>query len=244
MNHAISSMSSVRSVEAGRGLAWWTDAWALFLKNPGMWVVLGLVTGLVFFALALIPILGGLALALVAPVFTASWMLTARKVAGGGPLELGDAFSAFKSDRVTSLVVLGALLLAIVAALGLVMFVLGAGAALGIGAGAGSGSTGGAVAAAGLGLLGFGVIFVVGIAAGMAFWFAPGLVLLGGLAPVDAIKTSFAGSLRNIVPLILYIVIYILGAIVASIPFGLGWLVLLPLLMMTIYTSYRDIFGG
>jgi uncharacterized membrane protein len=100
------------------------------------------------------------------------------------------------------------------------------------------------MAAMGVGLVMSLVMLVVGLVVGMAFWFAPGLVILGGMAPVDAIKASFAGSLKNIVPMILYTVIYFVAAIVATIPFGLGWLVLIPLLMITIYASYRDIFGG
>lgn len=244
MNQAIGNTAGVRSVDAGRGLGWWTDAWAVFMKNPGMWIVLGLVTGVIFFVLALIPFLGALALALLAPVFTASWMLTARKAAGGGAIEIGDVFSAFKSERMSSLVVLGALLLAVVFVIGVLMFVVGAGAMFGAGAGAASGSAAGAAAAVGVGLVMSLVMLVVGLVVGMAFWFAPGLVILGGLSPVDAIKASFAGSLKNIVPMILYTVIYFVAAIVATIPFGLGWLALIPVLMVTIYTSYRDIFGG
>ncbi len=244
MNQAIGSTAGVRSVDAGRGLGWWTDAWAVFMKNPGMWIVLGLVTGVIFFVLALIPFLGALALALLAPVFTASWMLTARKAAGGATIEIGDVFSAFKSERMSSLIVLGALLLAVVFVIGLLMFVVGAGAIFGAGASAGSGSAAGAVAAMGVGLVMSLVMLVVGLVVGMAFWFAPGLVILGGMAPVDAIKASFAGSLKNIVPMILYTVIYFVAAIVATIPFGLGWLALIPLLMITIYVSYRDIFGA
>jgi len=244
MNQTLGNTAGVRSVDAGRGLGWWTDAWALFLKNPGMWIVLGLVMGIIFIVLAFIPILGALALALLAPVFTGSWMLAARKAAGGGTIEIGDLFSAFKSERMGSLIVIGALLLAVVFVLGLLMFLFGAGAAIGVGAGASAGSAGGALAAAGMGLVMLLVSFVVGIAIGMAFWFAPGLVILGGLAPVDAIKGSFAGSLKNIVPFILYAVIYVVAAIIASIPFGLGWLALLPLLMLTIFVSYRDIYGA
>jgi hypothetical protein len=243
MNQAIGSPAGVRSVDAGRGLGWWTDAWAVFMKNPGMWIVLGLVTGVIFVVLAFIPILGSLALALLAPVFTASWMLTARKAASGAAVEIGDVFSAFKSDRMSSLVVLGAMLLGVFIVLFGVLFVLGMGAAVGVGAGAGARSAGGMMAAAGVGMLTMLICFVAGIAISMAFWFAPALVMLGGLAPVDAVKASFAGSLKNIVPFLLYAVIYFVAAIVASIPFGLGWLALIPLLMITIYSSYRDIYG-
>jgi hypothetical protein len=33
------------------------------------------------------------------------------------------------------------------------------------------------------------------------------------------------------------------GAVLASIPFGLGWLVLVPVLLLTVYVSYVDVFG-
>jgi uncharacterized membrane protein len=38
-------------------------------------------------------------------------------------------------------------------------------------------------------------------------------------------------------------VIQLVLAVVASIPFGLGWLVLLPVMLLTVYVSYRDVFG-
>ena len=78
----------------------------------------------------------------------------------------------------------------------------------------------------------------------MALWFAPALVIFRGTAPIDAMNISFGTCMKNIVPFLLYSLIYIVAAIVASIPFGLGWLVLVPLMMITAYVSYRDVFGA
>jgi uncharacterized membrane protein len=39
-------------------------------------------------------------------------------------------------------------------------------------------------------------------------------------------------------------VIYIVASIVASIPFGLGWIVLLPVTLLSVYVSYKDVFGA
>jgi uncharacterized membrane protein len=66
--------------------------------------------------------------------------------------------------------------------------------------------------------------------------------MLAGLTPVEAMKASFAGCLRNVVPFLVYGVIGLLLAIVASIPLGLGWLVLVPVAIASIYASYCDIF--
>jgi uncharacterized membrane protein len=76
----------------------------------------------------------------------------------------------------------------------------------------------------------------------MAIWFAPALVMLGGLSPGAALKASFLGCLRNVVPFLVYGAIGIVLAIVASIPFGLGWLVLGPVTIASIYSSYCDVF--
>jgi uncharacterized membrane protein len=39
-------------------------------------------------------------------------------------------------------------------------------------------------------------------------------------------------------------VIYIVASIVASIPFGLGWLVLVPVSLLAAFVSYREVFEG
>ncbi len=76
----------------------------------------------------------------------------------------------------------------------------------------------------------------------MAVWFAPPLAVFNGLGAFDALKASFLGCLKNIVPFLIYGLIVVGFAILASIPFFLGWLVLGPVIGASIYTSYRDIY--
>jgi uncharacterized membrane protein len=76
----------------------------------------------------------------------------------------------------------------------------------------------------------------------MAMWFAPPLVVFHQQGAVEAMKNSFFACLKNIVPFLLYSVILFVAAIVASIPFGLGWLVLGPVIAASLYTGYRDLF--
>jgi uncharacterized membrane protein len=76
----------------------------------------------------------------------------------------------------------------------------------------------------------------------MAIWFAPALVVLRGVAPLDAMRLSFNGCMRNIVPFLLYGVVGVGLSIVATIPLLLGWLVLGPVTIASLYTSYCDIY--
>jgi len=231
-----------RTVDSGRGVNWWTDSWALFMKNPGMWIVLGLVVIVIGVVLNFVPMIGGLAFALVMPAFIGSWMLAARKLESGGTLEVGDLFLGFK-DQLTPLLVLGALSLAATAVVFVIMGVLGFGAVMGMGVGAGMNSGVGVLAAMGAGMLSVLVGLALFVPITMAFWFAPALVVFDGVAPVEAVKASFAACLRNIMPFLVYGVLGLVASVIASIPFGLGWIVLLPLMGLTVYLSYRDIYG-
>jgi uncharacterized membrane protein len=87
------------------------------------------------------------------------------------------------------------------------------------------------------------VIFALFIPVLMAYWFAPALVALEGVTAIEAMKLSFVACLRNILPFLLYGVIVTVLSFVAAIPFMLGFLVLSPVIIASIYTAYRDIFS-
>jgi uncharacterized membrane protein len=55
-------------------------------------------------------------------------------------------------------------------------------------------------------------------------------------------KASFAGCLKNMLPFLLYGIVLTIAGVLASIPLGLGWLVLGPVIVASIYTGYRDIY--
>jgi uncharacterized membrane protein len=241
---ASSDPNQPRAVDGGQGVTWWTDAWALFTKSAAIWIVLGLILFIIMVVLAFIPIVGQLASALLLPVFAGSWMLATKKFEAGGTLEAGDLFCAFKSDKLTQLIVVGALFLAMMVVIFLVMGVLGFGGAMGMMAGGAMGSARGMMAGMGVGMLAMLVGLLLFMLVTMALWFAPPLVVLRGVAPIDAMRLSFAASIKNIGPFLLWSLIYIIASIVASIPFALGWLVLGPVLMLTMYVSYKDVFGA
>ena len=76
----------------------------------------------------------------------------------------------------------------------------------------------------------------------MALYFAPALIVHHDLGAVDAMKLSFKGCLRNILPFLVYGVIAMILGFLASIPLMLGWLVLGPILAIAVYVAYRQIF--
>jgi uncharacterized membrane protein len=78
----------------------------------------------------------------------------------------------------------------------------------------------------------------------MAYWFAPALAMLDGLGPIAAMKLSFVGCVKNVLPFLIYGLIALVLIVVGMIPFLLGLLVVSPLLIASLYVSYREIFHG
>jgi uncharacterized membrane protein len=76
----------------------------------------------------------------------------------------------------------------------------------------------------------------------MAMWFAPLLVVFHELGAWEAMKQSFSACLKNFLPFLWYGVLLLLLSLLAMIPLGLGFLVLWPVIVASLYTSYRDIY--
>jgi hypothetical protein len=213
------------------------------MKNPGMWLIFGVVFVIGFFVLGWIPFIGGLAATVLAQVIAGGWMLSARKLESGGSLEFADLFTGFR-DKLNPLLVLGALAAGAAIVIFAVVAVMGGGAAMGLVAGGAAGSAGGMMASAAVGMLAVLVGLLIGFVFAMALWFAPALVVFRDVAPVEALKASWSASVANVAAFLVYGLIWIVAAVVASIPFGLGWFVLMPLTMLAMYCSYKDVFEG
>jgi uncharacterized membrane protein len=250
---AAPSAPESRGVDAGRGVAWWVEGWRLFTPSVGTWLLIALILcGLILVGglIGMVPLIGqliGLAIEVLWPVLIGGLMLGCRAIDRGNPLMVAHVFAGF-SQRTRTLVIAGAiytgLLVLITIAIGAMMIAIFGVAILGVLTGNADPSQMGiayssAVVAV---LLGFLFFLLLLLPLLMAIWFAPSLIMLGGVDATTAMKGSFAGCLHNVLPFLVYGVIGIVLAIVASIPFGLGWFVLGPVTIASIYASYCDIY--
>lgn len=235
-----------RKVDAGQGWQWIVDGFKLFRKNPPIWITLFVIYFLIVIAVSIIPVVGPLVMTLLAPVFTAGFMLACRDLEQGGELELGYLIAGFKHNTGQLITVGGLYLVGSIIILGLMMLT-GGGAILGSAA---LGHMHGAepaevmVGAMGGMLIALLVALALLVPLLMAYWFAPALVVFHGIPAAEAMKLSFFGCLRNILPFLVYGVISFVLMMIAMIPFGLGMLILVPVLNASIYVGYKDIFGG
>jgi uncharacterized membrane protein len=228
-----------RAVAAGHGWAWIAQGWDLFKRQPGLWIGISIALFVILLVLAFIPLLGPLANAVLWPVLSAGLLLGCRALAEGGNLEFGHLFAGFR-ERFGTLVAVGAISFAISFAIGmLVAVVMGVGMFTMFGGGPGPDATPEALMTMTLAML---VMFALLLPLMMALWFAPALVVFHDRGPVEAMQESFTGCLKNIVPFLVYGLIGLVFAVLASIPVGLGWLLLGPVLIGSLFASYRDIY--
>jgi uncharacterized membrane protein len=83
----------------------------------------------------------------------------------------------------------------------------------------------------------------------LAVWFAPLLVFFDDLKPVPAMLASLRACMKNVLPLLVYS-IAVLGPLIVLMQLGMAlthqpdigiWL-LVPVLVPSLYVSYRDLF--
>ncbi len=84
----------------------------------------------------------------------------------------------------------------------------------------------------------------------MGYWFAPVLAGLNQLKAVDAMKLSFVACLKNMLPFLLYGLIFMAVLMAAMwlvvsvhVIFSVVFVAIIPVMMTSLYTSYADIFG-
>jgi uncharacterized membrane protein len=238
-------LAAPNAVDAGRGWGWIQDAWGLFKQAPWAWIGAVLLFYLIVILVSLVPLIGGLATTILGPMFTAGLMLGAQAQDRGEGFKVGRLFAGF-SARPGPLALVGVVYLGLALLIGLVvglLFFLMIGSSGMMAPGATMTPDQFEVMAAGpqfmLPVL---IALLLGFPLAMAMFFAPALVALDAVPVMQAFKLSFLGCLKNILPFLVFGLIALVLFFVSAIPFLLGWIVVMPVLTIAVYTAYRDIF--
>ena len=225
------NLPHVNLATTDQALEWLRGGWNLFLRAPGIWIGIVVIYVVISLVANLIPFIGGFALALFANVFAFGILSGAQALEAGHPLAVGHLFAGFNSPRMGSLVLLG-----VFALIGTLCIGMPAGLAFGLIAATGTGI--GVVTGALLILL----MAVLLVAISAVLLFATPLVGFDGLAPVESMKLSLTATMNNWLALLVWGVLAILLVLAGAIPFGLGLLVVMPMLSAGYYLMYRTIF--
>lgn len=223
---------------AGRGAAWIGDAWRMLRSQPGMWAAALVLMLVAYIVLSIIPIVNFF-IQFVVPFAYAGIALAADEQRRTGRFDLKTLLGGFEKSAVPLL------------AVGLTTFVAGIVfliiMAISLGGDMLAMVSGGyQVDPATLFSLKFWLVFLIGLALvlpiSFATYLAPQLIVLHDQPAIEAMKMSFAGLVKNILPGLVFGLCALGLLIVSLIPLFLGLLITLPIMAITYYTVYRDIF--
>ena len=236
-----------QNVPALHGVAWYLQGWRLFVRQPLLLFAMFYTFLTLLMALGLIPVLGGLASTLLAPVLGAGLYQALDAIASGQEARFDLLFSGFRK-RLQPLMLLGLILLGLEIIISLALHMTPAADLF-----TQLATTGKINPAQDLLPVLWATPFIVLLAVVlMAYQFALPLVALNGLEPVAALKLSLSGGFLNWRALLVFGMLY-LGAMLLLVLIGLvsAWLLLagmllilflMPVLTCATYAAYRDIF--
>ncbi|MBV1882543.1 MAG: hypothetical protein KUG82_12975 [Pseudomonadales bacterium] len=239
----------LHTCKAIAGWSWFYRAYTLFSEGAFKWIGICFIWLVIIVSINMVP-LGSFLSSMMGPLFTGGFIFAAQRADLEGEFEVGDLFEGFRSHIgnlfvIGSLYAVGSFLVFFIGLLSMIPFVefdtlmglvmtdedftvsilidLFYKLAMPIT----------------LTLL---VISLLMMPLIMALWFAPILAMLHGVPGIQALKMSFHGCVRNLGAFTVYALVAIPLVIVSTLPLGLGWLILGPVLVLTTYTAYKDIF--
>jgi uncharacterized membrane protein len=227
-----------RSRPPGRGAGWIGDAWRLLRAQPGMWAAALVLLFIAYVVLSVIPLVNFL-VQLVVPFAYAGIAMAADQQRRTGTFELGALVAGFKKQPVSLLAVGGVVILAGIAFVAVLFVFIGTEVF-------DMAMRGGQTDPSAFLSTRFWLAILVGLAVmvpvGFATYLAPQLIVLHDQPALTAMKMSLVGCIKNILPGLVFLLCAIVLIFVSMIPLLLGLLISIPIMVITNYTVYRDIF--
>ncbi|MCW7764571.1 BPSS1780 family membrane protein [Photorhabdus luminescens] len=233
-----------QSLSSTDGMEWISQAWNLVKRKLGMWILLVIIYFIIISGLQLIPFLGIFA-GILSSVLSGGIIALCEKQRTTGEFELGLLFSGFQKNFAPLLGVgalsFGIMLLGIIA-----MFITGGSAVTNIFLANQYGEIPLEILPSDLSplLLGVFILFIFSIIAAALTWFAPALIIIHNLKFGAAVSMSLEAVKKNLLPGFLFFIISGLMIVLSVVTLGLGFLVCIPILFASYYSSYRGIFIG
>lgn len=229
---------TIKQVPIGNAWVWIVNGFNLFKANPAMWIILLVIYLLIMIPINMLPVIGSVVSTLLAPVFAAGMMWGCQALTKNQDLEINHLFEGFKRNTSQLVTIGGIYMVSLLFIAVIVVLVLDKDTAELLVQGKDlSPEQADAI------LMPIMIALLLVMPVLMAYWFAPVLAGLHNLSAVEAMKLSFSACLKNILPFLLYGFIFMVLLIIAIIPFGLGLVVVAPMMMTSLYCSYADVFG-
>lgn len=240
-------LAEPQRVSVGRGWNWITQGFDYFKRAPWIWMLNTVIFVVITALLEQAPLFGDVLSSILYPVFFGGFMAGCCAQDQGEALQVGHLFVGFR-DHANTLAAVGGLY--VLGGVAIILLAFGLIALFG-------GNVQAIIAAMthqgpldpqtaqmlrGAWLPVLPVMLILGIVMLMTVWFAAPLVMFHSFSAIQAMKLSFQGCQRNLGAFLLYALLTSALLVLGAIPFGLGLLVILPVLIASTYVGYKEIF--
>lgn len=239
---------TIKTAQFSRGVGWITEGFDYFSRNPLGWIGALIIIFISQIIIGMVPLIGWLAVYLSHLLFVGGMLIGCVAHARGKQFELQHIFSCFQSNYVSRFIILAGfylvanifMLMSFIVAL--FVFVGGVGVLEQL-------SQVNAMPAQEAMQLLYALLMatlfpaLILVPVMMVFWFAPMLLVTTNVSPVDAMLLSFKACLKNVPAFTMYGLIALLFTFLAMIPLGLGFFILLPMLISSIHIAFLDCFS-
>lgn len=217
------------SLSAGSGFAWIGEAWQIFMARPLLWLGASFIFWAILMTAGAIPILGNILFIMLLVGMSYMTYLIQENQA----IEIGDLFIAFR-ERAGSLVWLFFaqllfLFMLIIPTMAIIFLVISNG----------NGNLSNDNPLSMLIAIFIGSLYLC--IYGAVVWFSHLLVFFNEEPSFSAMKLSIKMVFKNLLPFTLYGVIISIIWLLSLLTFGLGFLVTLPLTVISTFVAYRQI---
>lgn len=234
-------MKKINHIRAKQGLQWIVNGFYLFRCSPLIWIILCGFLLSIAVVFSLVQTVGQIIFTILSPVFMAGLMSGCKALEQDKELEIGHLFAGFRANTIP-LITLGGIYLVGQVLIISIAILVGGDTLMDLWLEGKRVDENELKRVSGNMLSATLVVLTLSIPLMMATWFAPLLIMFDRMPPFAAMRLSFLGCLSNFIPLQIYAISLIVLAIISSIPYGLGFFILIPTLFASIYASYKAIF--
>lgn len=232
-----------RAVDAGEGINWISQSWAMVKEKLGMWVLINIIFFAFVLIVSMIPFVNFF-VTFMTPILIGGIIAICEKQRKTGEVDVGSLFAGFQ-QKFGALFAVGAINFGVTLIGMIIALMIGGTAVLGAIMEMNEYGTISPDVVIALSSSFFYIFIIMAIASLLAAamtWFAPALIMNHDFKVGAAISASLKAVSKNILPGILFFIVMAIILVISAIPLGLGLLITMPIMYVGYYTSYRSIF--
>lgn len=232
----------VNDLPISNGGVWIKEAFTIFRAQPLQWIALMFAWVLTSLALiVLIPFIGGAISKILQPAFFAGFMLACRDQDAGKRVTPAHLFAALRVNA-RALIAIGGLVLLLEGSLAISMSALGFQPVFQTGVDLETATNALRASLEGKGLLLTMSTVIATLIMGI-FWFTAPLLAFHDMPTTHAFRWSFFAFFSNVLPMFFFAILVMCLLFLGAMSAGLALIVVMPLFMISSYTSYKHVFA-